>query len=239
MKSIVLLALASTLSVALYAAEPKQEIQAAAKSLSQKANYSWTSTSEMPGSNFNMPPLEGKTDKDGFILVTREMNNNTSTAVIKGEKAVTKTEEGWKTAEELGQPQQGQRGGMGGRMLLRTKAPAVEVEGLLEKVKEIKAGDKGVYTADLTEAGVKELLTFGGRRPNANADQNRPEPKNAKGSVKIIVKDGVIFQYEINVQGTIVFGQEEREMNRITKVEIKDIGTTKLDIPEDAKKKLN
>jgi hypothetical protein len=237
MKTIVSLILAGCLSLALNAAEPKDDVLSAAKALSQKPNYSWTSSMEMAGSNFNMPPLEGQTEKDGFTVISREFNGNTSTAVFKGEKGAVKTDEGWKTEAELGDPQPGaNRGGFMGRMMLRNRTPASEVVSLLEKVQAVKAGEKGLYSADLTEAGAKELLSFG-RRPGQA--QNRPDPKNAKGSVKFTVKDGLLTQYEVNVKGLVVFGQDqtEREMDRTTKVEIKEIGTTKVTVPEDAKKK--
>ncbi len=247
MRKTVFLALACGMCAAVCSAAPKDDVLAAAKKLAQKDNYSWTAAMEVAGANFNLSPLQGKTEKDGFTVLTREFNETTSTAVLKGEKGVIKTEEGWKTADELAPPQGGggggggARGGMMGRMLLRTRTPAAEVESLLEKVKEIKAGEAGMFTAEITEAGAKELISFGGRRPGAAQNQNRPEPKNAKALAKFCVKDGVLTQYELRVQGNITFGQDqqEREMDRTTKVEIKEIGTTKVSVPEEAKKKLS
>jgi hypothetical protein len=84
------------------------------------------------------------------------------------------------------------------------------------------------------EAGAKELLTFCGRRGG-----NAPEPKNAKGSVKFWVKDGLLAKYELKLQGTMNFNGEDRDIDRTTTVEFKDVGTTKVDVPEAAKKKLS
>jgi hypothetical protein len=240
MKTLICLALASSIGAAVCTAEPKDEVLAAAKALGQKANYSWTSTMEMANSNFNMPPTQGKTEKDGFTVLTRESDQASTTVVLKGEKGAMKTDDGWKTADELAQAAQG--GGGGGRrggfgaMLLRSRTPVAEVENLLGKVKEVKAGAEGVYTAELTEAGAKERLTFGGR---GRGGANPPETKNAKATVKFVIKDGLLTQYTLNVQGTRTFNGEDRDMDITTKVEIKDVGTTKVAAPDEAKKKLS
>ena len=85
----------------------------------------------------------------------------------------------------------------------------------------------------MTESGAKELLSW--RRPN---DNNGPTVSNAKGSVKFWVKDGVLAKFEFNLQGKISFNDNERDINRTTTVEIKDVGSTKIAIPDEAKKKL-
>jgi hypothetical protein len=113
------------------------------------------------------------------------------------------------------------------------KAPAAEAAELPGKTKELtKDGD--AYSGDLTEAGAKDLLSFGGRRR-----ENAPEPKNAKGSVKFWVKDGQLSKFEVKVQGSVNFNGEDRDVERTTTTEIKDIGTTKVAVPEAAQKKLS
>jgi hypothetical protein len=77
-------------------------------------------------------------------------------------------------------------------------------------------------------------LSFGGRR---GADA--PEPKNAKGSVKFWIKDGVLSKYELKQQGTVTFNGDDRDIDGTTTVQIKDMGTTKIQVPDEAKKKLS
>ena len=96
-----------------------------------------------------------------------------------------------------------------------------------------KADD--AYSADLTEEGVKQLFARGPRRPGADA----PSPTNAKGSVKFWLKDGVLSKYQYNVQGTMEFNGNDVNINRTTAVEIKDVGATKITVPDEAKKKLS
>ena len=45
-------------------------------------------------------------------------------------------------------------------------------------------------------------------------------------------------QYQFHVSGTVSFNGNDRDMDRTTTVEIKDVGTTKIEVPDDAKKKL-
>jgi hypothetical protein len=49
----------------------------------------------------------------------------------------------------------------------------------------------------------------------------------------------VISKYEFKVQGTRSFNGNDREIQQSTTVEVKDLGTTKVSIPEEAKKKLS
>jgi hypothetical protein len=82
-----------------------------------------------------------------------------------------------------------------------------------------------VYSGDLTEEGAKAQFRFG-------------TPKNPKGSVKFWLKDGALSKYEFKVQGKVDFNGNEMDIDRATTVEIKEVGTTKVNIPAAAKKKL-
>jgi hypothetical protein len=53
------------------------------------------------------------------------------------------------------------------------------------------------------------------------------------------LKDGRIVKYEYNVQGTVNFNGNDVEVNRTSTIEIKDLGTTKVNLPEEANKKLS
>jgi hypothetical protein len=221
------------------AADLKSEVKDAAKMLGGKPNYSWTSESKSEGGRGQMGPTTGMTEKGGFTcLVTKRSDDTTVESLLKGEKFAVKTQEGWKSGEELRAQAQGGGGGQGaGRAFLAArlrnfKAPAAEVEAMVEKVKELTKGEGGAYSGDFTEEGVKDLLTFGRR----GGDQAPPPPTGAKGWVKFWIKDGMLAKYEYNVQGKVTFGQQERDVNRTTTVEIKDVGTTKVQAPDEAKK---
>ena len=91
---------------------------------------------------------------------------------------------------------------------------------------------EGVYSSDLTEEAAKQLLSFG--RPGGGGG---PEISNAKGSARFWVKDGVVSKFDFKVQGKVSFNGTDRDVDRTTTVEIKDVGTTKVTVPDEAAKK--
>ena len=239
-----LLGLAGTLVAA--DAVPKDDVLAAAKKLAASSNYSWHTTTDTGagggggGGRMRPGPTDGRTEKDGITQLTMSRGETTTEAFMKGDKAAVKTPDGWKTLAEMGEGGGGGGGGQGnpGRFLARTlqgyKAPAIEAQDLVGKVKDLtRSGD--ALTGDLTVEGAKEFLTRGPRRGGGGG----PETSNEKGSVKFWVKDGVLTKYELHVQGSMSFNGESRDIDRTTTVEIKDVGTTKIEVPEDAKKKMS
>lgn len=214
----------------------KDDVTAAAKKLADN-NYSWKATMDLgPNSQFTPGPTEGKVEKDGTTWLSSAFQDNTSIGLVKGKKVVVKADDGWKTAEELGD------GGGGfdpnvfmARRMQTLKAPAAEIQDIISKAGELKK-DGDVVSGDLTKEGAESLLTMGFGRRGGN---NRPPPKDAKGSVKIWMKDGELTKYELKVTGKAEFNGEERDIERTTTTEIKDIGKTKIDVPDDAKKKLS
>ena len=214
---------------------PKDDVTAAAKKLAD-TSYSWKQTLDLgPNSQFTPGPTEGKTEKDGYTWLSSSFQDNTSIGLSKGKKVAVKTDEGWKTAEELGD------GGGGfdpntfmARRMQNLKTPADEIQDIVSKTGELKI-DGDVISGDLTKEGAESMLTFGfGRRGG-----NRPPPKDAKGSVKIWLKDGAISKYETKVSGKVDRQGEEMDIERTTTIDIKDVGNTKIEVPDDAKKKLS
>ncbi len=233
MKTLLITTLASALSFSAFA-DPKGDVKAASAKLADAACYTWTAKTEMANSQNPPSTITGKADKGGFAVITSERDGTTTTAVRKGEKGVVKADGEWKTAEDLRAAAGGGGGGGGGRggMLLRTPLPADDLAKMVERAKELKAMD-GCICGDLTDAGAKELLSFRGR-PGGNA----PEPKNAKGSIKYWLKEGTIAKMEVKVSGTVTMQNEDRDVSRTTTYEFKDIGSTKVEVPADAKAKI-
>jgi hypothetical protein len=214
-------------------AAPKDDVSAAAKKLADKDNYSWKQKTENAGGGgFGGGASEGKVEKDGYLWVSMTMRDNTIEAVKKGDKGAIKTEDGWKSISEATSGDPGPATFFA-RRLQTFKAPAAQVEDLAGKVKELKQED-GVYSGELTEEGAKSQLMFGGR-----GGANGPEVSGAKGAAKFWVKDGLLSKYEVKVQGKVSFNGNDRDVDRTTTVEIKDINSTKVQVPDEAKKKLS
>jgi len=213
----------------------KDNVINAAKKLAGADNYSWqTSVTNVSGNGFRGGPTKGKTTKGGTTWFSMTRNDSTTEVVMQGGKTAVKTpDNGWQTLAEATEDDQGP-GRFLGRMVQSFKAPAAQAEDLAGKVKEIKT-DGDVYAGDLTENGAKELLAF--RRPGG--DDNGPTVSGAKGSVKFWVKDGELIKYEFHLEGTVSFNGNDRDVNRTTTVEIKDVGSTKVAVPDEAKKKMS
>jgi hypothetical protein len=211
---------------------PKDDVLAAAKKLGQEANYSWKTAVVVPeGARFRPGPSEGKTEKDGFTKVTGTFGDNTWEFVRKGDKAaLTSPDGGWDSLADL-EKEEGP-GRFRALMARNIKVPAVQAADLAATTKDLKK-DGEVVSGALTEEGAKALLTF---RPRSGGEG--PTVTNATGSVKYWLKDGALAKYEFKVKGTVSFNGNEFENDRTTTVEIKDIGTTKIEVPDEAKKKL-
>ena len=68
--------------------------------------------------------------------------------------------------------------------------------------------------------------------------QNSPEPKNPKGSVQFWLKDGQVQRVSLRISATLGFDGDDRDMVRTTTWEIRDVGTTTVEVPTEAKKRL-
>jgi hypothetical protein len=214
-------------SMAVAQTNTAEQLKSAIAKLKAETNYTWTVKVELPTMGFTPGPMDGKTEKDGYTLVSQEFNGNTMQAAYKGKKIAINMEGTWQAfnPEEPGL----------GWWIARTKTGADEADDLVSKAKELKPGEGGMLSGDATEAGAKELLTFGPR-----GGDGPPPPKNAKASMKFWIKDGALTKYESHLTGSVAFAadQDAQEMEIIRTVEIKDVGKTKVEVPADAKKQL-
>lgn len=236
MKQIIILGLVGMVAGALNAADssPKEQITNAAKRLGEQNNYSWTtSTKEADGSAGRLGAIEGKAEKGGVTFLGFSVGDLPVEVYMKGDKGTAKALEGWQTFDEIAQT-----GGTAAavvRFLRSYQTPVTESAGLAGKANDLKEAD-GAIAGELKEDAVKEMLLFGTRRREG---QEPPKTTDAKGSVKFWIKDGALTKCEIKVQGKVTAGERESEINRTTTVEIKEVGTTKLEVPADAKQKMS
>lgn len=221
-------ALFSTIVLAtasLFAADttPKDALLAAAKKLGEKANYAWKTATVVPeDAQFKPGPSEGKTSKDGITYFTLSFGDNTTRIYLKGDKAVADSNGDWQTLTEL-EGEEGP-GRFLGFVIRNFKAPAAQAEELANAAKELKK-DGDAIAGEMTEEGAKKQFRWG-------------NVTNPKGSVKFWVKDGQLAKLQFKLTGKVDFNGNEIDVDRDTTVEIKDVGTTKVDVPEAAMKKL-
>jgi hypothetical protein len=203
---------------------PAEQVVAAAKALGNEPNYSWKQTVVVPeDAQFKPGPTEGKIEKGGITYFTLSFGDNTTKIYIQGEQSAVNGPDGdWQSAKDM---EQGEGPGrFVSRMVRNFKAPAAQAEALAGAVKEMKE-DGDALGGELTEDGAKAQLRFG-------------NVTNPKGSAKFWVKDGKLAKYEYKVTGKAEFNGNEFDVDRDTTVEITDVGTTKIDVPAEARKKL-
>jgi len=143
-----------------------------------------------------------------------------------------------------GGPGGGRRGfaSMGGRRLLTTKAPHEMAMMFAEKAKDLKAAD-GSITGELPEELARELASFG-RRPRGGGAGGPGGPggfgpSNAKGWIKVKLTDGQITKAILEIESEMRAPDGGTQtINSITTTEIKNLGTTQIDVPAGVKAKL-
>jgi hypothetical protein len=225
--SLVALSLASGL-----AAEPKSELTNAIKKLADQPSYSWTISQKTEGSETASRrdgKIEGKAEKSGLVLVKTASGENAYEVAFKGEKVIVNFNEDWIAPSELPIDE--------GRIEQRLKAlkttPIDQANSLIEKSKEWKQEQGGEYSAALDPESALASFTQLGRRAK--------EATAATGSLRFWTKDGQLAKYEVKVTGKITVGSDKREVeiSRTTTVEIKDVGSTKISLPEGARNRLS
>jgi hypothetical protein len=212
----------------------KEKLAKAGKQLGDKPNYSWTTTTkEADGTPGRLGPIDGKTEKGSFTFLSLTPGGIPVEVYMKGTNGAAKALEGWQTFDEIA--------ATGGtamaivRFLRSYKAPAAQSAELAGNVKELKEADDAI-SADMKDDAIKEILLLGARRREG---QDPPKTEDARGSVKFWIKDGALTKYEINVQGKVTAGDRTFDINRTMTTEIKDVGSTKLDVPAEAKAKIS
>ncbi len=204
------------------------KIRDAIAKLSEVPNYSWTAAIKIPDMPFEPGPVKGCTEKGGYSIVSQQFNENTVEVVFKGNKAAVKNEGQWQSLDAAEGP-----AAMMGGWLTANGTPSDEAGKLLKAVKELKTGEGGLLSGELSPEGAKDFLTFHPRHGDPP-----PPPKNAKGSVKFWVKDGSLAKLESHLQATVSFGpdQDERDFEMTRTVEIGNVGSTKVEVSSEARK---
>lgn len=216
-------------SIALLAA-PADDVTAAARKLAAQSSYAWTATTVSPSGGFTPGPIDGKTEKDGIAYVTSSFGDNTFEVVLQGERGAVKGQEGWLSLAEADQAEG--PGRFLGTIARNTKIPAATALDLAAHAPGLKLVD-GAYASELTADGVKAQLSFGGRNGNG------PTIADPKGSVKFWLKDGVLAKYEVTLRASMNFNGNDFPIDQTITVEVKNVGSTKVELPAEAKKKLS
>lgn len=221
--SLIVALLFSTGAVVL--ADAKDDVTAAIKNLSDAPDYAWTQSVEggMGASG------EGKIQTDGTTYLSMTFRDNTVEIYFQGDKGAVKTDDGWQSLDDAGNAGGRTPGTMAARFVKNFRAPAALAENLAKSAPELKKNDDGSYSGDLSDEEANRFLRMGRRRGGAAASQ----PTNVKGTVTFWVTDNMLTKFQWHVSGSI----GDRDIDRTSTIELKDIGRTKIDVPAEAKAK--
>lgn len=248
MKRNAMFAVAMFAAGSLMAADVKDDVSGAVKALKDTGNYSWTQDVENAnGGGFGNGPSQGKT-KDGLIYTSRDFNGNTFEILVNTKStnaAMNNGQDGWQTEEEMAANNGGGGGGGGfrrGGFARFIRTPDVTAADTLKDVSSLKQ-DGDAYVGDLTDEGAKTLASpfgrRGGRGGGGGGNFTPPEVTDAKGTAKFWIKDGKLSRYTFHVTGKSTDRDGNPvDIDRTTTVDIKDIGSTKIDAPADIVKKI-
>ena len=212
-------------------AAPASQVSDAIAKLKATPNYSWTVTTVTgPDAPFTPPPVKGQTDSSGFATFSTQFGDNATEVVWKDGKAAFKGDDGWQLAVAGG----GFSPDTFALNLARNGLPGEEARLILKGIKDVKTLDAGALGGALTTEAATDLLTFG---PRHSGSSDFPPPKGAKGSAKFWLKDGALVKFQTHLTGTVSFDGNDTALDFTRTTEIQDVGTTKMEIPDDAKKK--
>ncbi len=228
-------------------ADSKDDIKAALQKVTDGSSYSWTTNVQ---GGMMRGTTQGKQDKDGTIWLSMQFRDNTFDIIIKGDKIAVKTDDGWKSSAELMEAAGDDAGGpppperFAAMIAQNFKAPVAQAMENVASLQNIQKTDDG-FSADLSDDAAKKLLMFRPRRQAAattNPDDNNAAPQidvsDAKATMGLKIADGSVSQIQLHTTGTISFNGNDRDIDRTTTTDISNVGSTTIDIPAEAKAKL-
>lgn len=233
---------AAALAASLAHAGPTDQAVVAAMKIVDAPNYTWTCST--PSAGRALVVREGKTDKNGFSIVTfvdpqtpmlrqiSRMNDGVVLAVFRGaDDFVFQTSDGWKTGREL-PPLGPRRRGRGGDndYWISIQIPHEELEIIIGSYTEMHVVDD-VIAGTLSEDGARQLL-----------GATKAPAVTARGTFNLEIKDGRLTRYAVDITGTVLIGEpgQEKEsppQHRLLITEFKDVGRTTVDVPAEARQK--
>jgi hypothetical protein len=215
------------------------ELRAAVRKLSESGSYAWsvnTSNAGETSERYSVGPLEGKTEKGGLTWL-RSRETPPVEVVLKGSKMAVRLDDGWALEQDLasGSRARGHANLTVLRSLKSHAKPAAQASSLLKHAKDLKEEQPGYFTSPIDDAGVKELLHQSLRT------SHNPEISAQDGTLAFWIRDGVLIRYEVALRGTVTYPAPAASTwtaDLRINVEISAVGATPLDIPDDARKKL-
>jgi hypothetical protein len=212
-------------------ASPQEDVLAAIAALGSQTNYSWKTTVQF-GLLHSASSLYGRTIKDGYtIFSTNPINDrgipDVPAILIRGTNAAVQTvARSWQSAADVLRDQ-GTRSTPAWALAhtaQNLKTPAVLAASLAAQAQDWLAGTNGISSV-LNAESVTSLL--GDRLPPSS---------NRLVRVTFWITDGRLAKYQWHATGMTTFNGSSRDMDRTATTEIMYVNTTKIEVPDEARK---
>ncbi len=217
--------------------DPKAVTLAAVKNLADQPSFGWTTTAVMAE---GQGPDDGRgrtttgwIEKGGFTRVAMPGASGGQEFVTRGGKAAVLHEGNWQTLEQATARSAGGPLGFNRRLVTEFKPPGLQAEEYIGKGATFtREGD--AVTAELSAETVNELLAAGGP-PGFGRRRGGGAIKDPKGSVAFRIANGVLAGFTVKLGGSREMFGRTMKLDRTITTNITGLGTTRVDVPEDAK----
>jgi hypothetical protein len=202
-----------------------------AAALGDLPSYSWTATvSPLEGSTKAMV-IEGATERDGPTALTIRFGGRTIHGYsLENKTYITSPNTNWRDALEHRKFESPAK--FMTRTIRRIIPPTQQIVRLVGSAAQLRKEGE-LYSGELSESVAKRLLN-----PERQSGSDAPAIQKATGNVKIWTRDGVVSRYEFSARGKVNAEGKETDLAQTTIVEIKDVGTTKVMLPEQVRQKV-
>ena len=225
-------------------ADAKSVISGAIAKLADAPNYRWTTTvavGEPPSFGRGGGVTAGQTEKGGFTRVALPGPDRPE-FVTRGGKTAILLDGNWQQASAIqaarGGGPPGRAIGLDPRMIADFRLPAVGASELVDKASAFHR-EGNTVTATLSPDVAARLLEADaprrGGRPGRGRDPVDTSIKEPRGSVTFRVDGGVLAEFTLSLAGSRKIFDNEIKLDRSTTTKIGEVGTVKIEVPEDAR----
>jgi putative heme-binding domain-containing protein len=218
----------------------KTLVAAAVQKLADQSSYGWNAKVEAQGSGpfgGGGGATIGQCDKNGYVHVAMPLFDGSVEFVTKAGKSAILFEENWQTPQQAAARGDRQGGPFNpAAMPADFKLPPAQLQELFARATDFRREGETVKATLGTEV-VSDLLNLDpvGRPRRPRGRPSDAPIKEPKGSVTIWIKDGAIRKYAVALSGRREFNGNAVRLDRVTTTTITGIGTTKVELPPDAK----
>ena len=208
--------------------DPRADVTAALAKVVDAGNYSWSRVTDDTASGGGTLVETGKTDTAGYTLVDLNSGDLYLHVALKGGSGVINAGQGWKSAEDLAD--QGRAVRAVARIIRGIKSPIMVAREVISKAPELKR-EADTCKAEFTGTEAMDLLA-------QVFDVRGRDMTNPTVGVEFSVREGVLTRYEVRAAGTVSRQGVDTQVVRTITVELSSVGSTKVEVPDEAKAKL-